>query len=156
MSKIATWFESWDIFGHPIGVNYHGKDTYQTKLGAFCTFVYYALSLFNLSMLIIAFKGSTRMEMDVQKNSFEPFQEPPFYLTEHQTTVYVLPSSQIPANIGRFRLFQNKNCYLYGGLLAHECEKSGHFVEVKEQKCSSDWTKYLAEFLEPRYGFELA
>ena len=110
MSKIATWFESWDIFGHPIGVNYHGKDTYQTKLGAFCTFVYYALSLFNLSMLIIAFKDSTRMEGDVQKNSFEPFQEPPFYFTEHQTTVYVLPSSQLTANIGRFRLFQNKNC----------------------------------------------
>ena len=105
MSKVGAWFESWDIFGHPIVMNYRGKKTYQTKVGALCTFMVYALSLFNLSMLVIAFKENTRMETAVQKKTFEPFNEPAFSLAEHRTTIAMQQITELPANIGRFRLF---------------------------------------------------
>ena len=44
-----------DIFGHVISVNYRGKGTYQTRLGAFFTLITRVLILFYFLTLIIAF-----------------------------------------------------------------------------------------------------
>lgn len=48
-----------DIYGHPIGVNYEGSDTYQTKLGAFFTMAVYVLVIFNFIAISVAFKEGT-------------------------------------------------------------------------------------------------
>ena len=53
MGKIEQFLVSRDIFGHKIGVNYKGKDSYQTKLGAFLTFATYGLILANIAYLFI-------------------------------------------------------------------------------------------------------
>ena len=51
-----------DIYGHPIGVNYKGSDTYQTKLGAFFTLAAYVLVIFNFIAVSVAFREGTRQD----------------------------------------------------------------------------------------------
>ena len=47
---------SGDIYGHPIGVNYKGSDTYRTKLGALFTIVAYVLVFLNFIAISVAFR----------------------------------------------------------------------------------------------------
>lgn len=53
--KIGSYFLGLDIFGHPIGVHYRGRSVYQTKLGALCTILSYALMLVNTVTLFNEF-----------------------------------------------------------------------------------------------------
>ena len=63
LNRIDKFFLALDIFGHPIGVNYKGNDTYQTRLGAFFTLATYTFMLINLGTLITAFfNGSNQDE----------------------------------------------------------------------------------------------
>jgi transglutaminase-like putative cysteine protease len=34
---MSKFFKKIDVFGAPVGVNYNGSETYQTKMGACCT-----------------------------------------------------------------------------------------------------------------------
>ena len=47
---------SGDIYGHPIGVNYKGSDTYRTKLGALFTITAYVLVFLNFIAISVAFR----------------------------------------------------------------------------------------------------
>ena len=58
-SKFVEFFVGLDTFGRPLSVNYKGSDTYQTKLGAFCTVVSYVLMTVNLVNLMTAFVSNT-------------------------------------------------------------------------------------------------
>ena len=48
------------MYGHAIGVHYRGSDAYQTRLGALCTIVTYALMLVNLVTLSTAFNDGSK------------------------------------------------------------------------------------------------
>ena len=50
--KLRDFIVSQDIFGSPIGVHYKGNSSYQTRLGALCTLITYALIVFNTFNLI--------------------------------------------------------------------------------------------------------
>ena len=51
VNQLSERFQALDIFGHPIGVNYKGNSTFQTKMGAFFTLVVYSLIIINLVTL---------------------------------------------------------------------------------------------------------
>ena len=60
VNRVCEKFQSLDIFGHPIGVNYKGSPTFQTKMGAFFTMAVYSVILINLAMLIKEFIDGSR------------------------------------------------------------------------------------------------
>ena len=62
-TQFRKWVVSQDIFGHPITVNYKGGDTFQTRLGAICTLLYYVLVLFNTVTLFTTFFDNSNMSM---------------------------------------------------------------------------------------------
>ena len=45
--RLEEMFKNWDVFGHPITINYKGSGTYKTKLGALITLVTYTVLIFN-------------------------------------------------------------------------------------------------------------
>ena len=59
-SKFEEFIVGQDIFGHVIGVNYKGRGTFQTRLGAFCTFLTYMAILINFLSVIIAFNNGSK------------------------------------------------------------------------------------------------
>ena len=59
MDRFSKMFESLDIYGHQIGVNYRGQGTYTTKLGALLSIATLVLSMINLSTLLDAFINKT-------------------------------------------------------------------------------------------------
>ena len=60
--KIGKAFRKLDQYGHPIGVNYDGGDTYQTKAGACATIV---------KFLIIGFYSTIKLLMWVFRTNQE-------------------------------------------------------------------------------------
>ena len=112
---MLAFLESLDIFGHAIKLNYKGEDTYKSKLGGFCILDFYALSIFSLVTLSIAFQDNSKMDSSVQKNSFAPFYEDAFSLKDYQMEIISKKSRSITPNIGRTRFFQNNNCMLEYG-----------------------------------------
>ena len=59
-SRLEDLILSQDMYGHAIGVHYRGSDAYQTRLGALCTLVTYALMLVNLITLSTAFSDGSK------------------------------------------------------------------------------------------------
>ena len=57
---IGELFKDSDIFGLPVTVNYRGRDTYKTKLGAFCSLFAYVLISINLVTLTTHWVQGTR------------------------------------------------------------------------------------------------
>ena len=58
--KLEEFLVNQDVFGHKIGVHYRGKDTYQTRLGAFLTIVTYSLMFANFIALFGDFLEGSR------------------------------------------------------------------------------------------------
>ena len=69
MGKISDFIVSFDIFGHPVGVNYKGEDTYRTRVGAFCTAGMYVLTILSLTTLITAFNDNSKLEASVLQST---------------------------------------------------------------------------------------
>ena len=66
MERFSDFIVSFfDIFGHPVGVNYKGEDTYKTRVGAFCTAGMYVLTILSLNTLIAAFNDNSKLEASV-------------------------------------------------------------------------------------------
>ena len=49
-----------DVYGHPVGINYRGSDSFQTKMGAFCTLATLIMVIVNFSTLMTAFFDGSR------------------------------------------------------------------------------------------------
>ena len=62
MSKLEQFLVSQDIYGHAVGVNYRGSSSFQTRMGALCTFVTYLLMLTYIINLTVAFNDGSRQE----------------------------------------------------------------------------------------------
>ena len=54
-SKLNKLIVEQDIFGHPIHVNYKGRDTYKIRIGALCTLLTGLVILFNLMVTTLGF-----------------------------------------------------------------------------------------------------
>ena len=105
VNKVCEKFQALDIFGHPIGVNYKGNDTFQTKMGAFFTLVVYSLIIINLITLSTDFIAGTKQE---EKNGliyFDRFFDRSYNFQENHLEIEVLPSLNylIPADYGSFK-----------------------------------------------------
>ena len=61
-NRLSERFQALDIFGHPIGVNYKGNSTFQTKLGALFTLAVYSLIIINLVTLSTDFMDGSKQE----------------------------------------------------------------------------------------------
>ena len=49
-----------DVYGHPVGINYRGSDSFQTKMGACCTLATLIMVIVNLSTLVTVFFDGSR------------------------------------------------------------------------------------------------
>ena len=83
MGKFSDFITSFDIFGHPVGVNYKGEDTFKTRVGAFCTIGMYVLTILSLNSMINAFNDNSKLETSTQQSTFDPFLEPAFSFSEN-------------------------------------------------------------------------
>ena len=66
MERFSDFIKSFDIFGHPVGVNYKGEDTFKTRFGAFCTIAMYVLTVLSLTTLTTAFSNNSKLETSTQ------------------------------------------------------------------------------------------
>ena len=62
---------SQDIYGHAVGVNYRGRSSFQTRMGALCTISTYLLLMVNMVNLFIAYNDGSRQEEKVQSLHFD-------------------------------------------------------------------------------------
>ena len=83
MGRLSDFIVSFDIFGHPVGVNYKGEDTFKTRVGAFCTIGMYVLTILSLNSMINAFNDNSKLETSTQQSTFDPFLEPAFSFSEN-------------------------------------------------------------------------
>ena len=109
MGKISDFIVSFDIFGHPVGVNYKGEDTFKTRVGAFCTVGMYVLTILSLTALTTAFNDNSKMETSTQPSTYDPFLEPAFSFSENQAEISILFQSgygaSLSPDIGKFGLY---------------------------------------------------
>ena len=71
--KFEKFFVGLDIFGKPIGVSYKGSNTYQTRIGAFCTLISYVIMGMNLSMLIFDFYDHSNQSENINDIRIDPW-----------------------------------------------------------------------------------
>ena len=110
MGKLSDLIVSIDIFGHPVGVNYKGEESFRTRLGAFCTVAFYVLTILSLTTLITAFTDNSKLETNTEKSYFDPFTEPAYSFDEYQSNIIITITQKIPADIGKVSLYQNQGC----------------------------------------------
>ena len=104
-------FRERDIFGYTIGVTYKGSDKYNTYLGSSCTITSYVMILFNLLVLITAFRTKSKQEEKTQLTLIDRFtDEEQYKLTDYNTELALFTSKPLPTNIGRYRAIQSKGC----------------------------------------------
>ena len=90
MGEFSDFIVSFDIFGHPIGVNYKGEDTFKTRIGAFCTVGIYVLTILSLTTLITAFNDNSKLETSTQQSTYDRFLEPAFSFFDNMAEIAVL------------------------------------------------------------------
>ena len=108
MGRLSDFIVSFDIFGHPVGVNYKGEDTFKTRVGAFCTIAMYVLTVLSLTSLITAFADNSKLETSTQRFTFDPFFEPAFSFSENQAEIAILTSVYggiLTPDIGKMSLY---------------------------------------------------
>ena len=101
-SKIGKFFTSLDIFGHPIGVRYKGKETFQTQLGALCTLIAYILMAFNCYTMTSQFLDNSKQVEKVQRILRDPYDTPSYSLSDHNFTISLITSKPIDPRYGEF------------------------------------------------------
>ena len=115
MEIFSDFIVSFDIFGHPVGVNYKGEDTFKTRFGAFCTIAMYVLTVLSLTTLTTAFADNSKLETSTQVSTYDPFLEPAYSFSENQAEIafMVRPNAGVAPltpDIGKVRLYQVKGC----------------------------------------------
>ena len=59
-SRFREWLTENDFYGHHVTVNFHGSDTYKTKIGGVVSISTYILMILNFAMLLTAFIDGSR------------------------------------------------------------------------------------------------
>ena len=106
--RFVDFLVSWDIYGHQIGVNYHGKSTYQTRLGAFCSFTTAVLIMINLVTLLVAFNDGSSHKHEFRRQTLfvDRFDSEEYYLNENHVNFAISIYPPIPQNIGTISVQQ--------------------------------------------------
>ena len=152
-SRFVKFLIRQDIFGHRIGVNYKGKETYQTPMGALCTILYFVLVIVNSGTLFIAFLDNSNMTSGSQQMTFDPFEEPAFSLSDYNSKVAMLVLNEPDLRIGRVDLFQHHRCDF--GMSTVQCIQEGRLQIVEQVDCTDEQLEKLADYYIPRIGEEL-
>ena len=91
MSKhLSEFIVGQDIFGMPIGVHYKGTDSYQTRMGAFCTFATFCLMVSNFVTLGIGFYQKSFQDEKTSEQFFDRFTSGPFSLIENNLALTMM------------------------------------------------------------------
>ena len=107
MKRFCKKFVDLDIYGHPVGVHFKGSNKFKTKLGTFMTLVTYALILFNLGSLIIAFFDSSKQKENVQEKVIDSIDSGPFTLAENNIEFTLLTTPPLVPELGRLKVIQS-------------------------------------------------
>ena len=109
MKRFSDCIVNFDIFGHPVGVNFKGEDTFKTRVSAFCTVEMYMLTIFSLTTLITAFNDNSKLEVSVLRSTYDPFLEPAFSFSENLAEIKILLHSEtgksLTPSIGKVSLY---------------------------------------------------
>ena len=92
-NKFGEFVMKFDIFGHPITVNFKGDDTYKTRLGVFFTFSIMFLIIFNFINLSTAFVDGSRQEDKTNVNLYDRHESPEYNLMEIDIEMALFASS---------------------------------------------------------------
>lgn len=99
-SKFTNFLVERDAFGHGVGVNYRGSESYQTKVGAFCTIATLVLVIFNTATLSTAFFDGSRQDEKAQSTTFDLFDTDTFNFEENSFEVALYVDPPIDPRIG--------------------------------------------------------
>ena len=94
------WLIRQDIFGHPVHVNYRGSNSYQTGLGAFCTFAMFVLTAVNAIVLFQAFLDNSKQEEKQSMVHIDPYFEGPHKLSDMHMNLATMTIVGLPPEIG--------------------------------------------------------
>ena len=102
--QITAFLVARDIYTQPVGVNYRGSDVFQTKLGAFFTFVTYLVMMFNFTTLMQAFFDGSRQSVSSVTTTYDRYSEGKFSLGENSIRINILDYDKpLTPDIGRYR-----------------------------------------------------
>ena len=154
MGKIGDFLVSQDIFGHKIGVNYKGKDSYQTKLGAFLTFATYGLILANIAYLFIALLDGSKQEEKSTLTYVDRSNEPGLKLIDHAFNLIVMSNPRLPPDIGSLVLKQKKECLQYHSDPEEyaKCDSGEDSVIMPTRTCKEEEINEVIDYWTPRVG----
>ena len=96
-----------DIYGHPIGVNYQGQETYSTNLGCLCTLATLVLILINTGTSIMAFFSKTNQDVFYQQVKSNTEALEPFNLIDSGIKIVIKARDAhvIPPQIGNWKAY---------------------------------------------------
>ena len=100
--KLGSFILESDIFGHRIGVNYKGRDTYQTYLGSICTLAVYVLILINFLQLSTAYHDGSRQTEKEFTTTIDPVNRETVNFSESNIEMFLVKTNNLDASIGRF------------------------------------------------------
>ena len=109
VKKLMKMVSGFDIYGHPIEINYKGDNQYRTLLGAFCTLAVYGLIMFNAISLFQAFRDDSKQSELIQSSEWDRWYGDELILSEHDIEISFFTLS-MPESFGRIRMYQTFNC----------------------------------------------
>ena len=83
MKRFDEFFVKLDIFGHPVGVLYRGKDRYRTRCGSIFTIATYMLILMNSIKLLLQWYSGNKLEFSTSFVNYDRFYSEKYYLAEN-------------------------------------------------------------------------
>ena len=81
--SLSQFIRARDIFGHKIGVNFRGKETFQTLVGSFFTLVFYTFVAINFVQLSTGYIDGSKQTYSSYFSYFNRFHREPYDLREN-------------------------------------------------------------------------
>ena len=81
--KLIDRVVSWDIYGHPITVNYKGQGAYKTIVGTMCTFLTFGVIMWNFLVLWTRFTNHTKQDQSTSELLVDRFMSNAFYFSDN-------------------------------------------------------------------------
>ena len=148
--KIQSFLVNQDMYGHAVGINFKGKEVYQTRLGSFCTLATYVLMLVNILVLTIAFTTGTNQEEKQGTTQFDRSADSEKYnWNDYNLDAGLVHYPPMPPNIGTFRAYQRT-----GGSCGdvYDCVEKGFAKEIPLGMCSENQQFRYEDYWVPRIG----
>ena len=82
MRRYLGGMYGFDMFAHPVGVNYKGADNYPTKLSSIVSIALIVMMVINLIQLIIGYQDGSKQIEKTTFEQFDRFSSEAYYLEE--------------------------------------------------------------------------